>query len=64
MVSPPQFGGTLTDASLAFGVRGEWGSDWFYDLSAGFGRNNVQFFIKNTINPQLATQKTNIPTEY
>ena len=60
----PQFGGTLTDASLAFGVRGEWGSDWFYDLSAGFGRNNVQFSIKNTINPQLATQKTNIPTEY
>ena len=60
----PQFGGVVTDASLAFGIRGEWGSDWFYDLSAVFGRSNADFFIKNTINPQLATQKTNIPTQY
>ena len=60
----PQFGGTITDASLAFGIKGESSSDWFYDLSFGLGRSNADFFIKNTINPQLATQKTNIPTRY
>ena len=60
----PQFGGVMTDVSLAFGIRGELDNDWLYDLSAVFGRSNAEFFIKNTINPQLATQKTNIPTEY
>ena len=39
-------------------------SNWLYDLSAVFGRSNSDFFIKNTINPQLATQKTNILTAY
>ena len=60
----PQFGGTITDVSLAFGLRGESDSNWFYDLSAVFGRNNVEFYMENTINPQLATQKNNIPTQY
>ena len=60
----PQFGGTITDVSLAFGLRGELDSNWLYDLSAVFGRSNSDFFIKNTINPQLATQKTNILTAY
>ncbi len=60
----PQFGGTLTDVSLAVGIRGELDNSWLYDLSAVFGRNNVEFYMENTINPQLATQQNNIPTQY
>ncbi len=60
----PQFGGVVTDYSFALGVRGELAEAWFYDLSAVFGRNDVGFFMKNTINPQLARLETDIPTEY
>ena len=47
----PQFGGTLADVSLAVGIRGELDNSWLYDLSAVFGRNNVEFYMENTINP-------------
>ena len=60
----PQFGGELSDSSIAVGVRGELRNGWNYDLSAVAGRSNVQFFINNTINPQLASRGTSIPTEY
>ena len=60
----PQFGGDVHDASIAFGVRGDLENDWSYDLSAVVGRSNAQFFIKNTINPQLAHQETDIPISY
>ena len=60
----PQFGGVMTDYSFALGTRGETAGGWFYDLSAVFGENSVDFFMKNTINPQLARQETNIPTQY
>ena len=60
----PQFGGVMTDYSFALGTRGETAGGWFYDLSAVFGENSIDFFMKNTINPQLARQETNIPTEY
>ena len=60
----PQFGGDVQDYSLAFGLRGNLDSGWFYDLSAVFGRNEVAHFMHNTINPQLADQRTNIPTTY
>ena len=60
----PQFGGDVHDASIAFGVRGDLESGWFYDLSAVVGRSNAQFFIKNTINPQLAHRETDIPVSY
>ena len=60
----PQFGGDVHDSSIALGVRGDLDSGWFYDLSAVVGRSNAQFFIKNTINPQLAHQETDIPVSY
>ena len=39
-------------------------SDWHYDLSAVLGQHSTSFFMRNTINPQLASLRTNIPTEY
>jgi iron complex outermembrane receptor protein len=47
----PNFGGLLTDASAAMGIRGEMDNGLLYDFSANIGRNEVEFFIKNTWNP-------------
>ncbi len=59
----PTFGGTVRDWSGAVGIRGDI-SDWHYDLSAVFGQHSTEFFMTNTINPQLAALRTNIPTNY
>ncbi len=59
----PFFGGTVRDWSTAVGIRGDI-SDWHYDLSAVLGQHSTDFFMRNTINPQLAAMRNNIPTEY
>ncbi len=66
----PRYGGVVEDWSITFGLRGEVESasallsGWFYDASTSFGHNSVDFFMHNTINPQLAAMRTNIPTSY
>lgn len=66
----PTFGGVVKDWSAAVGIRGDtshnnvWLDDWHYDLSAVFGQHSTDFFMTNTINPQLAGLRTNIPTNY
>jgi iron complex outermembrane receptor protein len=49
----PRFGGDVSDASLTAGVRGEFDNGLRWDFSAGVGRNNVDFFIRNTVNASL-----------
>ena len=49
----PQFGGTAADASVVAGVRGETGGGLRWDAGAGFGSNEVDFFIHNTVNASL-----------
>lgn len=49
----PRFGGTVNDASFVFGTKGEFGNEIGYDVSVNLGRNEVDFAIKNTINPSL-----------
>ena len=60
----PQFGGDVKDMSVAAGLRGTLANDWFYDVSMVVGRNEVEHFMHNTINPQLAGQGVGIPTTY
>ena len=59
----PQFGGYIDDYALAGGLRGELG-DWYFDISAVAGRSNAEFYIYNTINPQLLGQRNGIDTYY
>jgi iron complex outermembrane receptor protein len=49
----PRFGGDVSDSSLAAGVRGEMDNGLRYDVSASVGRNEVDFFIRNTVNASL-----------
>ncbi|MDA1075424.1 MAG: TonB-dependent receptor [Proteobacteria bacterium] len=60
----PSFGGDLSDSSFAAGVRGELDNGIIYDLSGVVGRNKVDYFISNTINPNLARMEDSIPTTY
>lgn len=60
----PQFGGYVDDVALAAGVRGNVGEGWYYDVSASAGRSNAEFYIYNTINPQLLSLRNDIPVYY
>ena len=60
----PQFGGYIDDIALTGGVRGNIGDGWFYDVSVSTGRSTAEFYIYNTINPQLLTQRNEIDVYY
>ena len=49
----PQFGGDATDASVVAGVKGQTAGGLLWDASAGYGSNEVDFFIFNTVNASL-----------
>lgn len=54
----PQFGGRMEDQSLVLGLKGVWGDGWHWDLSGGHGRNEIEFYMLNTVN---ASQGPNQP---
>jgi iron complex outermembrane receptor protein len=49
----PQFGGVMSDASLALGMRGEFDNGMLYDFSGNIGRNETEFFLNNTWSPSF-----------
>ena len=52
----PQFGGDVLDASVVAGLRGHTHGGLLWDLSAGYGRNAIDFFIDNTVNASLGPE--------
>jgi iron complex outermembrane receptor protein len=42
----------INDTSLTAGARGELAT-WFYDLSAGYGKNKFDFFVTDSLNTSL-----------
>ena len=55
----PRFFGEQEDMSIVGGIRGEWNNGLSYDFSARHGENEIQYTLKNTINPSQgrASQK-------
>jgi iron complex outermembrane receptor protein len=49
----PRFGGKVVDASIVMGTKGETKGGIFYDVSGSLGRNEVEFILKNSINPSM-----------
>lgn len=49
----PRFGGKVKDMSFTAGTKGEWDNGVNYDFSGQFGKNEVDFMIRNTINPSM-----------
>lgn len=60
----PQFGGEIVDQSVAIGLRGVVLTDWDFDVSLVTGYSGVEYFMHNTINPQLVARRQFIPTSY
>ena len=42
----------VTDTALTVGTRGDV-SSWYYDLSAGWGKNDFDFYVTNSLNTSL-----------
>jgi len=57
----PRFGGTVDDQALTAGFRGDTDGGLGYDFSVGFGSNNVDYRISNTVNASLGP---NTPTSF
>ncbi|OVE73619.1 TonB-dependent receptor [bacterium B13(2017)] len=57
----PRFGGTVIDGSIVMGIKGNLDNEINFDLSASVGRNEIEFFIKNTVN---ASMGPSTPTKF
>ncbi|MGK6355194.1 TonB-dependent receptor plug domain-containing protein [Sphingomonas sp. DT-207] len=57
----PRFMGTVTDYSAVGGYRGAFEMGLTYDLSVGWGRSQIDYFMNNTVNPSLGPDS---PTEF
>jgi iron complex outermembrane receptor protein len=49
----PRFGGEMEDSAVTAGIKGAWANGWYWDLSGSFGRNQIDFFMLNTVNSSL-----------
>jgi iron complex outermembrane receptor protein len=49
----PFLDGNQQDASMVFGVRGEFDSGMLYDVSYGYGKDELNYFLNNSVNPIL-----------
>ena len=50
----PFLDGAQEDASFVIGVQGESNSGLTYDFSYNYGKNELDYFLKNTVNPDVA----------
>jgi iron complex outermembrane recepter protein len=49
----PEFGAELEDISGTVGLRGEFANGVLYDFSTSLARNEVGFYLNNTVNPSM-----------
>ena len=50
----PFLDGAQEDASFVIGVKGESNSGLTYDFSYNYGKNELDYFLNNTVNPDIA----------
>ncbi len=55
----PFFEATNEDMSAVAGYKGTTGFDLNYDFSAAFGRNQIRYFMGDTLNPSLGPDSPN-----
>ena len=53
----PRFGGEMRDIGATAGIKGTWGDDIQWDFSGSFGRNEIDFFMYNTVNASLGANQ-------
>lgn len=58
----PYLDGNQTDSSFVTGLEGEFDNGTYYDFSFGYGKNELDYFLNNTINAGLGLDGSgNIP---
>lgn len=57
----PYLDGYQKDYSMVGGLKGETASDLRYDLSVGFGKNELEYFLWNTVNSGLVDAVAGTP---
>ena len=57
----PFLDGDQTDMSFVTGLRGEFFGGSTYDFSVGYGKNELDYFLNNTINPSLPLRADGTP---
>ena len=57
----PYLDGYQKDFSLVAGWKGEAKNEMTYDISIGFGQNELEYFLWNTINPGLIDEAAGTP---
>ncbi|MCE7931416.1 MAG: TonB-dependent receptor [Xanthomonadales bacterium PRO6] len=57
----PHFGGEMKDTGVTTGLKGSFGDGYDWDFSASYGRNEIDFFMYNTVNASLGP---NQPASY
>ena len=58
----PFLEGEQEDVTFLVGVRGNW-SDFFYDFSAGYGANDLDYTLHNTTNPDIGLGQDGEPLQ-
>ncbi|WP_244244056.1 TonB-dependent receptor plug domain-containing protein [Marilutibacter alkalisoli] len=53
----PRFGGEMEDSGITAGVKGVWADNLYWDLSATYGRNEIDFYMYNTVNASLGANQ-------
>lgn len=59
----PFLDGDQIDMSFVSGLRGEFAGGTTYDFSIGYGKNELDYFLNNTINPSLPLQADGTPVQ-
>ncbi|MBX7228627.1 MAG: TonB-dependent receptor [Burkholderiaceae bacterium] len=49
----PETTGRDTNLSLSGGLKGSWGTEWYYDASLSFGRNGFDYGLNHSLNASL-----------
>ncbi|MFT7128360.1 MAG: iron complex outermembrane receptor protein [Gammaproteobacteria bacterium] len=57
----PFLDGDQKDTSIVAGVKGEFANEIYYDISAGYGKSELDYFLNNTINSGLVDIATGTP---
>jgi len=57
-VYSPHIQTRITDASLAIGIKGAFGTGWTWDFSNAYGRNDFHFYGDKTFNAGLGSART------
>ena len=57
----PRFGGKVIDSSVVSGLRGQWDNGIGYDFSVSFGKSEIQYVMRSSLNPSMGP---NSPTSF